>query len=359
MYSKRQTIIFLSALVLLVLVLAIIITWHFLRPFAFAVILAVVFYPLHERMLRLTKGRTGYASLLSTLGVILVFGVPAFVITTMGANEAFGAAHYLSRRSAEEGGFTQLATSVLSRPVAYIGHWIDLSKYDIHAIVSSNVQKISLGMVGFGAAVFGNLARLLVDALITFVILFFLFREGKEWAYRAGKLMPISDDRVGRLYQNISDTIIANVYGILSVGAVQGLFTGIAMKIVGMQSAILLGLGAGFASIIPVVGSSIVWGPVAIYLFVQGAMWKAVFLLIWGTVVVSSMDNIIRPWVVGGRVELHPMVLLFFILGGVEAFGFIGLFLGPVVASVLTAVFSMLREELTEPAATPAAIAHS
>jgi predicted PurR-regulated permease PerM len=205
-------------------------------------------------------------------------------------------------------------------------------------------------MVGFGAAVFGNLARFTIDSLITFVILFFLFREGKDWAYRAGKLMPISDDRVGRLYQNISDTIIANVYGILTVGAVQGVLTGIAMKIVGMQSAILLGLGAGFASIIPVVGSSIVWGPVAIYLFAQGATWKAVFLLIWGTVVVSSMDNIVRPWVVGGRVELHPMVLLFFILGGVEAFGFIGLFLGPVVASVLAAVFGMLREELTEPA---------
>ena len=357
--SKRQTVVFLSALVLLVLALAIVITWPFLRPFAFAVILAVVFYPLHEHMLRFTKGRNGLACLLSTLAVILVFGVPAFVIATIGANEAFSAAHYLSRRSAEEGGITSFATNVLSGPMSYVGRWVDLSKFDIHAIITSNVQKISLGMVGFGAAVFSNLARLAVDGLITFVILFFLFREGKDWAYRAGKIMPISDDRVSRLYQNISDTIIANVYGIITVGVVQGLLTGIAMKIVGMPSAMLLGLGAGFASIIPVVGSSIVWGPVAIYLFVQGAMWKAVFLLVWGTVVVSSMDNVIRPWVVGGRVELHPMVLLFFILGGVEAFGFIGLFLGPVVASVLTAVFSMLREELSDsPAATSASIAN-
>ncbi len=163
--------------------------------------------------------------------------------------------------------------------------------------------------------------------------------------------MPISDAQVARLYQNISDTIIANVYGILTVGAVQGVLTGIAMKIVGMPSTMLLGLGAGFASIIPVVGSSLVWGPVAIYLFVQGATWKAVFVLLWGTLVVSSIDNVIRPWVVGGRVELHPMVLLFFILGGVEAFGFIGLFLGPVVASVLAALFSMLKEEAAEPGA--------
>jgi predicted PurR-regulated permease PerM len=74
-------------------------------------------------------------------------------------------------------------------------------------------------------------------------------------------------------------------------------------------------------------------------------------VLLWGTLVVSSIDNVIRPWVVGGRVELHPMVLLFFILGGVEGFGFIGLFLGPVVASVLAALFSMLKEEAAEPGA--------
>jgi len=348
MTAKRNTIVFLSALVLIALCLSLIITWHFLRPFAFAVILATVFYPLHGRMLKLTRHRNGWGALLSTLTVVLVFGAPAFIIATIGANEALNAAHYLSRRSAEEGGFTAFVTNILQAPLHYVGHWIDISKYDLHAIISSNAQKVSLGMVGFGAAVLGNLARFTVDSLITFVILFFLFREGKDWAYRAGKLAPLSDKQVARLYQNISDTIIANVYGILTVGAAQGILTGIAMKIVGMPSALLLGLGAGFASIIPVVGSALVWGTVATYLFAQGAIWKGVFLLVWGTVVVSSIDNVIRPWVVGNRVELHPMVLLFFILGGVEAFGFLGLFLGPVVASVLAAVFGMLREEMGE-----------
>jgi predicted PurR-regulated permease PerM len=167
--------------------------------------------------------------------------------------------------------------------------------------------------------------------------------------------MPLSPVQVERLYQNISDTIIANVYGILTVGAAQGVLVGIAMRIVGMPSSLLLGLAAGFASIIPVVGSALIWGPVAIYLLFTGTVWKGIFLLIWGTVVVSSIDNILRPLVVGGRVELHPMVLLFFILGGVEAFGFLGLFLGPVIASVLAALFGMLREELSDSKDAPAA----
>src|ERR1700684_4345560 len=101
MKRKRSTIIFLSVLVGLALLLSIIVTRPFLKPFAFAVILAVVFYPLHEKILRATKARAGWGALLSTLTVFLVFGVPGFLIATIGANEALTAAHYLSRRSAE------------------------------------------------------------------------------------------------------------------------------------------------------------------------------------------------------------------------------------------------------------------
>lgn len=348
MNSKRATVIFLSALVLFALTLTFVITRPFLKPLAFAVILAVVFYPLHTRVLRITKQRRALGSLVSTLAVILLFGVPAFIITTLAANEALTAAHYLSRRSAEEGGLNQFAMVLAQRPLLFIGRWVDVSRYDVHGVIASNAQKVSLGMVSFGAAVLSNLARFTVDALITFVILFFFFREGKDWALRAGKLTPLSEVQVSHLYRNIADTIVANVYGILTVGAAQGVLTGIAMRIVGMPSSLLLGLAAGFCSIIPVVGSAIVWAPVAIYLLLTGAVWQGVFLLIWGLLVVSSIDNFLRPLVVSGRVELHPMVLLFFILGGVAAFGFLGLFLGPVVASVLTAVFGMLREELGE-----------
>jgi predicted PurR-regulated permease PerM len=349
MNSKRATIIFLTILVLLVSSLAVMVTWHFLKPFAFAIILAVVFYPVHERVLRFMKGRNGWSALISTLAVLLLFGVPAFIITTLAANEAMTAAHYLSRRSAEEGGVNSFVTSLAAQPLHFIGRWVDVSKFDLKGLINSNTQKVSVGMVGVGAAVLSNLARFTVDALITFVILFFLFREGKDWAYRAGKLIPLSAAQVARLYQNISDTIVANVYGILTVGAAQGILTGIAMRIVGTESSLLLGLAAGFASIIPVVGSALIWVPAAIYFLVTGGIWKGVFLLIWGVVVVSSIDNVLRPLVVSNRVELHPMVLLFFILGGVEAFGFLGLFLGPVVASVLAALFRILREELADP----------
>ena len=295
------------------------------------------------------------SSLLSTLLLIFLFGVPTFIIFMLAANEALAAAHYLGRRSAEEGGFALFIMTLADRPLRFVGRWVDLSKYDVNAIVASNVQKLSMWMFGFGAAFLSNVARFITDSLITFVVVFFLFREGKSWAYRLGALMPLSPQQVSRLYRNVSDTIVANVYGILSVGAAQGILIGIALRIVGMPSALLLALAAAFASIIPVVGAALVWVPIAIYLLLTGSVWKGVFLLIWGIVMVSSVDNVLRPWVVGGRVELHPLVLLFFIFGGVEAFGFLGLFLGPVVASVLAALFDILREELKEAKTLPAA----
>jgi predicted PurR-regulated permease PerM len=349
MHTRRTTIIFLSVLLLIVLGLTFVITRSFLKPFAFAIILAIVFYPLHERILRWNKNRAGRSALYSTLLLILLFAVPSFIIAVLAANEALSAAHYLTRRSVEEGGFPSLVMTLADRPIRYVGHWVDLSKYDLRAMVSANAQKVSVWLVGFGASVLSGIARFVVDSLITFVVVFFLFRDGAHWAHFAGTLLPLSPGQVTRLYRNISDTVIANVYGILSVGLAQGILVGVALRIIGMQSALLLGLATGFASIIPVVGSALVWAPVTIYLLATGSVGKGLFFLIYCIVIVSSVDNIIRPWVVGGRVELHPLVLLFFIFGGVEAFGFLGLFLGPVVASVLTAVFDMLREEINQP----------
>ncbi len=354
MNTKRATIIFLSALLLIVLVLAFVITRSFLKPIAFAIILAVVFYPLHERILRGNHGRSGSSALMSTLLLILLFAVPGFIIAVLAANEALTAAHYLGRRSVEEGGFPSLVMTLAKGPLSYISRWIDISKYDLQAMISANAQKVSVWLVGFGANVLSGIARFVIDSLITFVVVFFLFRDGAQWAYRAGTLLPLSREQVARLYRNISDTIIANVYGILTVGVAQGVLVGVALRIIGMQSALLLGLATGFASIIPVVGSALVWAPVTIYLLATGSVGKGLFFLIYCVVIVSSVDNIIRPWVVGGRVELHPLVLLFFIFGGVEAFGFLGLFLGPVVASVLVAVFDILRKEMSEAKTLPA-----
>ncbi len=348
MYSKRTTLWFLGTLILIVLGFAFVITLPFLYPFAAAVILAVVFYPAHQRILTWTKGRSGIASLLSTLALLFLFGIPLFIIIMLAANEAKTAAQYLTRRSAEQGGFTLFLTTMAERGLRFLGHWIDLSKYDIRGAITSRVQQAGVIVLGSGATILSNLARLLAKSLIALVVIFFLFRDGRSWIHKTEQIIPLTPVQARRLFSNISDTIVANVYGILSVGLAQGVLTGIALAIVGSESPLLLGLCAALASVVPVVGAALVWAPAGLYLIFTGATWKGVFVLIWGLVVISAADNVVRPWVVSGKVELHPLVLLFFILGGVEAFGFLGLFLGPVIASVLAVLLSMVREELAQ-----------
>ena len=345
-YSRRTTLWFLGIALLISLGLAIVITRPFLSPIAFAIILAVVFNPIYQRILAGTKGREGLAALLATLVLLFLFCIPLLLLTTVATNEAVSAAQYLTRKSAEEGGFTRFLTLLAESGLRFIGRWIDVSKYDIRGVITSRVQQAGVQVLGSGAKILGSFARTIVNAVITLIIVFFFFRDGKNWVQAMARAMPLSPLQAQELLSNISDTIVANVYGILSVGLAQGVLTGIVLAIVGIPSPLLMGIGAAFASIIPVVGAGIVWVPAGLYLIFTGAVWKGIFVLLWGSIVISAADNVIRPWVVSGRVELHPLILLFFILGGVEAFGFLGLFLGPVVASVLAVLFRMFRADL-------------
>ncbi len=346
MNTKNATLWFLGSLIVLFGAVALLIAWPFLRSLAAAVIVAVIFFPLYKRVSRWTGNRPTWASLLTTLGIVFLFLFPVSLILLKGTNEAITAAQRVNRLSAEQGGFGLFVMALAERPLHFFGRFVDLSKYDIHAAVSNGLQRLSVTVLSSGAAVLGSLARFTADFFLTLIVLFFLFRDGENWAAGLGSIMPLTPAQTSRLFRNINDTIIGNVYGILAVGFIQGTLTGLATALVGLPSPLLLSIAAFFASILPVVGAALVWAPAGLYLIFTGALWKGIFVLLWGTVVISTVDNVVRPWVVSGKVELHPLVLMFVILGGIQVFGFLGLFLGPVIVSVLAAVFQMLREEL-------------
>ncbi len=348
MNTKNATLWFLASLIILFGAIALVIAWPFLRSIAAAVIVAVIFFPAYKRVLRWTGNKPTWASLAATLGIVFLFLFPVSLILLKATNEAIIAAQRLSRLSAEQGGFALFVQALAERPLHFFGRFVDLSKYDIHSAVTNSLQRVSLAVLSSGAAVLGSLARLTANFFLMLIVVFFLFRDGERWAGKLGGLMPLSPAQTSRLFRNINDTIIGNVYGIVSVGLVQGVLTGVATAIVGLPSPLLFSIAAFFASILPVVGAALVWAPAGLYLIFTGAIWKGIFVLIWGALVISMVDNIVRPWVVSGKVELHPLVLLFVILGGVQAFGFLGLFLGPVIVSVLAAVFQILREELAD-----------
>src|ERR1700739_98264 len=174
MYRKQTTLWFLGILTLILLGCAFVITRPFLYPFVATTILAVVFYPAHQRILGWTKGKSGEASLLSTLALLFLFAVPVLVTLVLVAQEAITAAQYLTRQSAEHALF---ATTMAERGLKFLGRWIDLSKYDIRAVVTSHVQHAGVWVLGSGALVLSNFASVIAQSLMALLVVFFLFRD--------------------------------------------------------------------------------------------------------------------------------------------------------------------------------------
>lgn len=316
----------------------------FLKPAAFAAVLAIGLYPLHSWFLRRVRSAT-LAATLSTFSVLFILVIPTALTIAAVSGEMASAGRALAEKSKEEGGVRKFATNLIRGPVEWATHHIGISPAKVQDWYESLPAKASGYILGAATMLVGGLAGFAGQTVITFFILFFLFRDGPALAKHVAALLPLTEHQVVRLFTSIQDTIVANLYGILAVALVQGILTGGALEVLGVPSALMLGVLGGLCSLVPIVGTALVWVPASIYLIMTASIWKGIFLLLWGGLVVGTSDNIIRPLVVRGRVEIHPLLVMFAILGALDLFGFIGIFLGPMILSLLAALGELTRDE--------------
>ena len=317
----------------------------FLQPLASATVIAIGFYPLFLAVSRIVRG-PNKAALLATFTVLLIFVLPAVLVASAAGGELIKAARYFGDRSTQEGGAVAYLGEKQQSALRWLGKYVDLEQLHMEETLGNLPGQVSKVLLAVGSHLVGGLAGFAGNAILTFLVLFFLFRDGNATIDNVISILPLSRDQALRLLRGIRDSVVANLYGILAVGIAQGLLTGTALAILRVPSALLLGLATAVSSLIPFVGTMLVWLPAAIYLIATGHLWKGIILMVWGSAVVGTIDNIIRPLVIGSRVELHPLLLLFSLLGGLQVFGFIGIFIGPVVISVIAALIRLLREEL-------------
>jgi predicted PurR-regulated permease PerM len=193
-----------------------------------------------------------------------------------------------------------------------------------------------------GAAV-GGATNIVLNGLLVTVFLYFLLLHGRAWIHRLALLTPLAPRTIAGILRTINDSVIANVNGAFAAAVGQGLFLGLGFWFLGVGSPALWGTIGGLASIIPVVGAPLVWVPVLIGYLAMGAYWKALFLALWGSLVVGSIDNVLRPFVVGAREKQHPLLIALAAIGGTYAFGPMGLLLGPLVTSLAGALLKELQ----------------
>jgi len=334
---------FLIAVAGVALYLSYIIAKPFLNPIFAALVLAIVFYPVHARIDSRLR-RPNLAASISTILVIFVIAIPAVFLGISVTRELREQYEWLRHETATEGGLNPYLMHLMEAPLRYVGLYIDLSRFDVRPTLLGWIERASSYLVTIGASAVTNIFSFFLSAAVAFFTLFFLFRDGHKTQQRIAAILPLTGEQARKLITSVHETIIASVQGGMAVGLAQGSLTGLAFWVLGLSSPVLWGLLAAMASLIPFVGTGIVWGPATVLLLLQGHWIKAIFLVGWGAAVVAQVDVVLRPYVVSGRARMHNLLIFFALLGGMRAFGIMGIFIGPVVIAITVAIVDMLAE---------------
>ncbi|HVO98380.1 MAG TPA: AI-2E family transporter [Bryobacteraceae bacterium] len=317
----------------------------FLWPFLTSVVLAIAFHPLFTRLRRFfkTDSRAALATLLLALFALIV---PLAVIAVTLTQELYGLVETIGKQSQTSGGFAVLTQSWLNHAAALAGRVVHIQPDDAKARLADALEKIRLAVQSSVAAQIGHIFTLAIQTVIVMVLVYFLLREGHTIMERLTRFQLLDRGRRERLCLSISETIQASMYGILTVAVVEAVLMTAALAVLGVPNALLWGTVTLFASLVPLAGTSLVWIPAALYLFATAGWMKALAIVLWGLVVMGGIDNLVGPLVMKGKVKLHPLILLFALLGGTQVFGLLGLFAGPVILSVTFALLDMVEFDL-------------
>ena len=337
---KQQILLFLLLGCLLLVLLRI--AWPFASSLMLATLLATVLHPVNSKLSRRLR-RPALASFLTTLGAVIILEVVLGFVGYRVVKDAAKIHHALNQRSIEEGGWSAMIAHSTDQIADALATRLPVSKETIRTELDTGMRSGVHYLAGRTQAVIKNIVSILVIAVLANILLYYLLRHGESWLARGAALVPLSPHITATLLRVTHRSIVANLNGVLAVALAQGLFLGLGFWFLGIGSPMLWGLFGAIASVIPFVGSTLIWVPFVIGLILIGAYGKALMLGLWGGLVVGSLDNILRPLIVGTQEKEHPVLLGFAMLGGTYAFGPLGLILGPLAVSLTGGVVQELH----------------
>ncbi|MBO0800353.1 MAG: AI-2E family transporter, partial [Blastocatellia bacterium] len=241
----------------------------FLKPVFIAIVFVIIFYPVHARIQRKVRPQN-LAALLSTMLVLIVLIVPAVVLGNAIRNELTQTYKSLNELSAPRGGWIPYLLELGERLMSWAGQYIDVSRYDLRSELLGWFEQASSFLLKQLSGAAGNVLSFVVDGALALFTLFFLFRDGRGVLRRMSVMTPLRPAQIEKLTGEVGKTITASVYGGLAVAAAQGILTGAAFWALGLSSPILWGIAAAIFSFVPLIGTSIVWVPAAVFLILSG-----------------------------------------------------------------------------------------
>lgn len=318
----------------------------FLQAIGWAIVIALATFPLHRRLRARLADRAGIAAGLMTAGVFLLLVVPMTVVLALLVQDVSQAEKLLT--AALKGGSGEGIVDVLQHPA--VAPWVaratelaGLADINLKAAVAKTVQSTLEWLVGSIGSVIKNLFVFLFQLFLVVVALFFVYRDGERAERAFWSAMPLSAAVKTRVRDTTASVVSAVVSGVLVTAAVQSLLAALGYWVAGLPSVVLLGALTFIAAFIPVVGTMLIWLPASIYLLLTGETAFGIGLLAWGAFVVGGIDSILRPLLISGSTGLPLSLMMLGALGGLLAFGFFGLVVGPLALALFLVLFESQR----------------
>jgi predicted PurR-regulated permease PerM len=317
----------------------------FIGAMTWAAFLAFLLYPLNFRLRRRFAGRAVAAGVLTVLAPVVIL-LPLSALSIDFVAQISTLLQKL-QQSAAALDIKSLSDLQQFPWIARINVWLEVhsgvSAEQIQSWLVSGTREVLRRAASMGGGFFlGALGSLLGFAIMLFLLFFFL-RDGDAMLARARRLIPLDEVRKERLFRQLSGVTRAIVVGTSVTALLEGVLIGAGFTIASLPSPVVFGVLAALLSMLPVGGAAFVWGPAVIWLFIDGRWGFGIFMLAWG-LLISGLDNVLRPMLISGRARISALAVFIGVLGGISAFGTIGLIAGPVVLSLALALVEFAEE---------------
>jgi len=341
--SDRLTTVLSYGVLLLLIYLVFRIYEPFLAALGWAAILVIFFYPMHNRLARKFSARK--AAVFSTLAVTILLIVPAILVTTLFVREAVSISRGVQHTLVE-----QHAPMVAKKWAWIAQHVPGLDpNANVTEMVEQGVQKEAGYLAERLGTILRNIAAFIFDLFVMIFAMFYFFRDGDQIIHGVRSILPFDAEHRETMMTQTRDLISASVTTSLILAALQGVIGGLGFLLVKLPAPLFWGVAMAFFSLVPVVGSGLIFVPAALWLGFTGHWGRAILLLVICAGVSAIVDNVLRPLLLGGRTELSGLVIFISVVGGVGLFGMLGLVLGPILVATAAGVLAVYMERPENP----------
>lgn len=323
-------------------VLAFFMMKSFFIPFIFALILVHFFSPVYDFLLKKTNSKVLSSSLICVL-IALIIIIPVVVILLLAANEVQSAVSHLAGAPDFSKSLATLSDKFSAIPF--------FSAIDLENIINQNSilsasKSFSQGFLFILQGAYSGLLRFIFVMFIMFFSLFYMLIDGKIFLKKIMKLIPLKKKYDKSLLESLNSMIRATIKGTILMAILQGLAVSLLFWATGVSSPLFFGILTAVASVIPSLGSGLIWLPVGLVMLLLGNVSSGLIIIAVGALVIGTMDNLLRPKLVGSDTQMHPLLILFSTLGGIAVFGISGFIIGPIIASLFVSFWDIYAAEM-------------